>query len=237
MKVIATGVTPAVPRMRKPAIRRWVAFAAVLLAALAGPGERLSSLSAQNQDVSAQFPEPAQVTADYPDDAERWGAFNVLHQALYIAAPRPMSKPAYTKSFAYEAAYNGIVNTFIANRGAQNQAYKDFNARCDKLFSNSDFGQLRSGKISSNSVGGAPARGGRRCFGSKFSERCSGRRALATSTQPLRAAAGEEFSERSVAVSTILSTATDIFVAGGIFHMAGLARSGAGTEDSSNASA
>jgi hypothetical protein len=90
---------------------------------------------AQNPDVSAKFPEPATVVADYPDEAERWGAFNVLYAALNNAAPKPMSKPAYAKFFAYQSSYDAIVTAKMADR----QSYKDFNARCEKLFTNTNF--------------------------------------------------------------------------------------------------
>jgi len=126
-------------RRGKQAVSRLVIFAATFLAALVGLGGRLPTLYAQ--DITAKFPQPPRVTDDYPDDVERWGAFNVLHQALFSLAPKPMSKSAYDLSFAYEAAYNGIVNSYMAKGDPGKQAYRDFNARCDKLFANSDFGQ------------------------------------------------------------------------------------------------
>jgi hypothetical protein len=141
MNVYATRAKVAATRRRKSKIARWAGLAAIFLAAMAGFDGKLANLRAQSVDVSTQFPEAAQVTADFPGDVERWGAFNVLHQALFTAAPRPMSKAAYAKFSAYEASYNGIVNTFIAGGAAQRQAYRDFNAQCDKLFTNADFGR------------------------------------------------------------------------------------------------
>jgi hypothetical protein len=100
-------------------------------------GAVVPSVLAQNQDVSSQFPEPARVTADYPDDVQRWGALNVLYAALNNAAPKPMSKAAYAKFFAYGSAYNAIATSKMANR----QAYADFNSRCEQLFAKPGFGR------------------------------------------------------------------------------------------------
>ena len=50
-------------------------------------------------DPAAHFPEIAQVTADYPDEAQRSAAFSLLSDALTRAEPRPVSKDAYNKIF------------------------------------------------------------------------------------------------------------------------------------------
>jgi hypothetical protein len=64
--------------------------------------------SVQSQDVTARFPDPKQVAADYPDDVERFVAFSTLYDALMADAPKPMSRANYEKSSIYMATYNGI---------------------------------------------------------------------------------------------------------------------------------
>jgi hypothetical protein len=44
----------------------------------------------QTRDVSTLFPEPNQVKADFPDDAERYAAFLALSTSLNATAPRPL---------------------------------------------------------------------------------------------------------------------------------------------------
>src|SRR5579864_8729633 len=117
--------------------RPWISacFRSFVIATVTALAAVLPHCAAQAQDVSTQFPEPAQVTADYPDEVQRWGALNVLYIALNNAAPKPMSRTAYAKFTAYEASYNAIVTAKMADR----QAYKDFNGRCEQLFSNPTF--------------------------------------------------------------------------------------------------
>ena len=101
---------------------------------LAGGGKALG----QGADVSEKFPELSQVQADYPDEADRYTAFQVLDRALRIAAPRPVSKPAYNKLFTYEAADNGLDNLHMV-QGMQSQAYRDWVARRDGVLTNVEF--------------------------------------------------------------------------------------------------
>jgi hypothetical protein len=95
----------------------------------------------QNRDVSALFPEPSQVKADYPDDPERYAAFFALSRWLNATAPRPLSHAAYVKSFDYEGSYNGI-ETLHMQQGMRTQAYKDWATQRDKWVNDSPF--LRS---------------------------------------------------------------------------------------------
>jgi hypothetical protein len=92
--------------------------------------------AAQNQDISALFPAPAQVTADFPDDVERCVAFQVLYQALYDDAPRPQSRAAYEKDFAYQGSSTGIENLHM-QQGMQ--TYRPWVARRDKVLGDSAF--------------------------------------------------------------------------------------------------
>lgn len=101
---------------------------------LAGGGKVLG----QGADVSAKFPELSQVQTDYPDEAERYAAFQVLDRALRIAAPKPVSKPVYDKLFNYEAGDNGLDNLHLV-QGMQSQAYRDWVARRDGVLTNLEF--------------------------------------------------------------------------------------------------
>jgi hypothetical protein len=81
--------------------------------------------SVQAQDIADKFPDPARVTADYPDPAERYAAFETLDTVLTSVAPKPVSQTAYKKLFAYEANYNNIESTHLQS-GAQSPAYKEW---------------------------------------------------------------------------------------------------------------
>jgi len=96
---------------------------------------------AQNRDVSTLFPEPNQVKADFPADPKRYAAFFALSTTFNATASRPLSRAAYTKSFDYEGAYNGI-ETLHMQQGMRSQAYKDWAAQRDKLVTDRAF--LRS---------------------------------------------------------------------------------------------
>jgi len=77
------------------------------------------------QDISDKFPDPVRVTADYPDEAQRYAAFETLDTVLTSVAPKPLSPAAYKKIFAYEANYNNIEATHLQS-GSQSPAYKDW---------------------------------------------------------------------------------------------------------------
>ena len=83
------------------------------------------------QDISDKFPDPARVSADYPDEAQRYAAFETLDTVLTSVAPKPVSRLAYNKLFAYEANYNNIESIHLRG-GAQSQAYKDWALTRDK---------------------------------------------------------------------------------------------------------
>lgn len=92
----------------------------------------------QSADVSTDFPELNQVQADYPDEADRYTAFQVLDRALRNAAPRPVSKPVYNKLFNYEAADTSLDNLHL-QQGMQSPAYRDWAARRDSVLTNVAF--------------------------------------------------------------------------------------------------
>jgi hypothetical protein len=98
----------------------------------------VTTAHAQARDVSGLFPEPARVTADFPDDAERYAAFSVLYQTLAGALPSPMSKAAYDKDYLYEASYNAIATQHLGNRATQ-PTYAEFNAHWGRLLSDPNF--------------------------------------------------------------------------------------------------
>jgi hypothetical protein len=96
-------------------------------------------LPSRVQAQSANFPAPAQVNADYPDDAQRFAAFNILYDDFSRVARKPLSNSDYAKSFAYQASSNMIATQQMSKDGAGSQAYRDFNARCNQLLSDQAF--------------------------------------------------------------------------------------------------
>jgi hypothetical protein len=109
----------------------------------------------QGADVSAKFPELSQVQADYPDEAERYVAFQMLDRALRIAAPKPVSKPTYTKLFDYEAADNGLDNLHL-QQGMQSQTYRDWVVRRDGVLTNAEFARSVLSKYQLTAYAHAP---------------------------------------------------------------------------------
>jgi hypothetical protein len=91
---------------------------------------------AQNEGVVGMFPDPSKVTADYPDDAERYTAFSTLYDALMADMPKPASKVAYEKSSAYMASYNGIDSSHM-QQGMP--AYRPWAAQRDKTLDDPAF--------------------------------------------------------------------------------------------------
>jgi hypothetical protein len=130
----------------KQGVKKWRQFFArvchqqlslplVLLGVVAGFS---FSSSAQNQEVSAQFPDPKQVTADFPDDAERYAAFLFLDITLNADAPQPVSKATYDKLFNYEAAYNQIEGRHRLV-SPQSEDYKFWITQRDKMTDDHEF--------------------------------------------------------------------------------------------------
>jgi hypothetical protein len=101
----------------------------------------LTPVRAQNQDASPRFPEPARVTADYPDGAQRAAAFYVLSEALAQAAPKPISKTDYAKLFSYQGANNAALTMETMTDGTQSPAYHDFQTRYNQLCNDPTFVQ------------------------------------------------------------------------------------------------
>ena len=113
---------------------RPIRFALALVICLA-----FGTATSRAQDVAAQFPEIAQVNADYPDDAQRSAALSLLSDALNRAEPKPVSKDAYDKIFNYQGAANGIMTEHMANGAMQNGQYRAFNAQVDQCLDSTDF--------------------------------------------------------------------------------------------------
>ncbi len=119
--------------MNLPASPSWRTACALiaLVFAVAGP--------LRAQDPAAQFPEIAQVTADYPDDAQRSAALSLLSDALNRAEPKPVSRDAYNKIFDYQGAANAIMTEHMANGAMQNGQYRAFNAQVDQCLDDTNF--------------------------------------------------------------------------------------------------
>ena len=106
-----------------------IAFVPVCLAlALAG----LVPSRAQAADTAVVFPDPAQVTADYPDLAERYTAFNLLAKFIGQWGSKPMSQSDFEKMTGYQNAALTIMQAKTAN-GSLNKDYTDFVTQTGKL--------------------------------------------------------------------------------------------------------
>lgn len=99
----------------------------------------VSPLRAQNQDASPRFPDPAQVTADYPDLTQRAAAFTVLAEALAEAAPKPISRADNARIMSYQGASNVVIAQQAMMNGEGSQAYQDFKARYNQLTNDANF--------------------------------------------------------------------------------------------------
>jgi hypothetical protein len=97
-----------------------------------------ATLHAQN-DLSARFPEVAQVTADFPDDAQRSAAFSVLYDAYQRAAPKPVARADYEKMMVYSGTSNAILSAHMANGAMQNGEYRAFNTRFSQFIDDANF--------------------------------------------------------------------------------------------------
>ena len=105
-------------------------------------------------DIVERFPEIAQVTADYPDDAQRAAAFSTLDDALNAAAPKPVTRAVYERSTEYGGSSNAILSMHMANGGMQNGEYRAFNARYSQFLDDSNF---RRSVLEKYQVGGMAA--------------------------------------------------------------------------------
>jgi hypothetical protein len=94
--------------------------------------------SVSGQDVNARFPNPNKVTADYPDEVERYAAFSTLYDALMADAPKPVSSAIYQKSSLYMETYNGIENQHLM-AGRQSPAYQTWATQRDKMINDFSF--------------------------------------------------------------------------------------------------
>jgi hypothetical protein len=95
-------------------------------------------LPAQNPDVTGRFPDPSQVTADYPDEVQRYAAFSTLNDALMADAPKPMSRANYDKSSLYMATYNSIESLHLM-AGRQSPDYRTWAAQRDQMIDDFTF--------------------------------------------------------------------------------------------------
>jgi hypothetical protein len=113
-------------------------FRAVLLPAILGLALAMV-LSSPLHAQTANFPEAAQVNADYPDDAQRFAVFNILYDDFSRHASKPLSSADYARSFSYQASSNMIATQQMTKVGVRSQAYHDFNTQCDQLLSDANF--------------------------------------------------------------------------------------------------
>jgi hypothetical protein len=93
--------------------------------------------AAQREGGGSRFPDPGQVRADYPDDAERYIAFDILFNQLGEATRGGQARTNYQLSSAYLAGRNEVQTKYEQGRDAE--AYKTFTARSGSLFSDPSF--------------------------------------------------------------------------------------------------
>jgi len=98
----------------------------------------LPAAAAQQDGVGVRFPDVAQVAADYPDDAERFIAFDILFNKLGDATRGTRTPGAYALSSAYLRA-RGEVQDKYDQQGRDSEAYKSFIDRSGRLFSDPSF--------------------------------------------------------------------------------------------------
>jgi hypothetical protein len=93
---------------------------------------------AQNGDVVARYPDPAKVSADYADDAERYVALKTLYDDLGAKTTGTHAPGAYAKSSAYFAAFQAITGKYmnLKKDAPETVAYGD---HVNKLFHDAAF--------------------------------------------------------------------------------------------------
>src|SRR5262245_24933703 len=96
--------------------------------------------AAQPQGSGMRFPSVAQVTVDFPDDAERFIAFDFLFQRLNQATKGSGARTDYELANAYFTA-RGQLLTKYEQQGNSSQAYKTFTDRTGSLFRDPSFRQ------------------------------------------------------------------------------------------------
>jgi hypothetical protein len=94
--------------------------------------------AAQQDGVGVRFPDVSQVVADYPDDAERFIAFDILFNKLGEATRGTRTPGAYALSSAYLSA-RGEVQDKYDKQGRDSEVYKNFTNRSGRLFSDPTF--------------------------------------------------------------------------------------------------
>ena len=106
--------------------RTWATLVAACVTAVA------VTSTAAAADVAARFPDPHRVIADYPDEVQRYVAFEVLEHEIVWDVPRPQSSAAYQKNFAYGAAYNWIESGHMM-KGLRSPEYQQWAKARDAL--------------------------------------------------------------------------------------------------------
>jgi hypothetical protein len=112
--------------------RTWATLVAACVTAVA------VTSTAAAADVAARFPDPHRVIADYPDEVQRYVAFEVLEHEINRDVPRPQSSAAYQKNFAYGAAYNGIESGHMM-KGLRSPEYQQWAKARDALLNDAGF--------------------------------------------------------------------------------------------------
>ena len=93
--------------------------------------------AAQQDGVGVRFPDVSQVVADYPDDAERFIAFDILFNKLGEATRGTRTPGAYALSSAYLSA-RGEVQDKYDKQGRDSEVYKNFTRPQRKALQRSD---------------------------------------------------------------------------------------------------
>jgi hypothetical protein len=100
----------------------------------------LLGLAAPARAEGVVFPDAAQVTTDYPDEVERYTAFNLLAKFIGQFGSKPMSQSDSQKQSAYQSAALAMMQAKVSN-GSLTPEYMNFVRQTAKLRMNPKFQQ------------------------------------------------------------------------------------------------
>jgi hypothetical protein len=142
-----------IARSSLPSMTGRLRFVAAVFAMLFGAG---ASASAQGQESasSALFPTAARVVADYPDDANRWGALTWLYRASMDRLPNGQYKASYQKSTEYQQTIGSIQEKYHLGTPQADKAFAD---RITALSRDRAFGQQVLARYHLDSLPTGPA--------------------------------------------------------------------------------
>jgi hypothetical protein len=128
------GMLPFVPRgIARPSSLYLCARTLTILVAIFAFVWPLMQAFGQNQGAAGRFPALQRVTADYPDDAERFIVFNLLYSWLGDATRGRQSKGDYVLGNEYAHAAGEILDKY-ERQGRNSEVFRRFDAHSGELF-------------------------------------------------------------------------------------------------------